>query len=170
MSAAERLKDDRALQTSNPPGVAFAAAPGMKTNGARLRLMSNDTDDRDTMPPSAPMTLLPPVGTVSTLEEIAVGEQEPVESWEGYNEGKFLHRATAAVINGTDALLKAKQTWDIEAIIQRQRVLFEETVSTKFNVVIQRVDGDMMNLRNEFAAMKLRMAQIEIALGIKTGA
>jgi CHASE1-domain containing sensor protein len=78
-----------------------------------------------------------------------------------------MHRATAAIINGTNVLLKFKQEHDVEAIIQRQRVLFEEVVTTKLDVVVRRVDDDMKDLRAELKLMKARMAEIEIALGIK---
>lgn len=49
-----RLMGSRALTLLPPPGATIAVAPCMKTNGARLRLMPTDNDDRPTTPPSAP--------------------------------------------------------------------------------------------------------------------
>jgi hypothetical protein len=168
----ERLKADRALTIIPPPGLALAAMPVMTNSGVCLRLMPTDNDDEqpDTIRPPAGNTSVlppPPEGT-STLEEIAKAEEAPVEEWAGYDESKFMHRATAAIVNGTNALLKAKQEWDIPTIVQRQRVLFEEAIVPKLNSLATRLDGDIGELRRELAAMKIRVSEIEVALGLRT--
>jgi hypothetical protein len=100
MITAERSMGVRALTLLPPPGTSLAMLPSMKTNGARLRLMPTDQDDRDTLPPEAgPVTeMRPPPDGLSPLEEISY--RESPENWAGFDEQKFMHRATAAVING----------------------------------------------------------------------
>lgn len=82
----------------------------------------------------------------------------------GYDESNFMHRATAAVIDGTNALLAAKQTYDIEAILQRQRVLFEETITPKLDNIAGRVkatEDGLTALRRDFETLKARMDEFE---------
>lgn len=111
------------------------ALPRAMQTALRLVNMPTDEDDRDTLPPSAPITGMrpPPPEGANTLEEIA--HYEDPEAWSGYDESKFLHRATAAVIKGTNALLKAKQESDIEAILKRQTVLFQDALKPEFSAL-----------------------------------
>ena len=160
-------------------GTESALAPGMTNRALRL-ISSNMTTDqdenelRDTQPPGAITSILPPPPPegASTLEEIA--HNEDPATWAGFNESKFMHRATKAVIDGTNELLKARQIWDIEAIVRRQSLLFQEALEPKFQALATRLDGDIGNLRTEFEAMKKRMtqmtdrmSQIETALKIR---
>ena len=153
--------------------MACRALPQPDRHPEKLRLIMTQDDqdlpseERDTLPPSGPLSETPPAGT-STLEEIAHAEDSPAESWDGYDESKFMHRATAAIINGTNVLLKVKQTHDIEAILHRQRVLFEEAVSEKFERFTRRLDkiekrqetGDELygDLRLELAAVRSQLS------------
>jgi len=167
-------------------GEDLALPVAMKT-GAHLRLMSDNTSEHPTLPPSKPFTE-EPLSDGETRSALVIPppakiaeEHASVESWEGYDEKSFMHRATAAVIDGTNALLKARQNYDVEAIVNRQRVLFEEAIGPKLDTIAQRLtqtEGDirdLQGLRAEFTAMKAaqaatnaRMAEIERALGLKS--
>lgn len=179
----ERLMGLRALSQTilPPPGLALAAMPAMPKSGAALRLMPNDYDDSD-LPTDTdselPDTIPPPAGEapsvipsdrisgMSTVEEIAFNEDP--ENWTGYDESKWLHRTTKALVTGTNELLRARQTWDIEAIIKRQTILFTDALKPQFDALATRLDRDIGELRSELAAMRTRMSEIEVALGLRT--
>lgn len=126
--------------------------PGMtRKTGAALRLMptEHDTDasdlrERETLPPPAPMPARSPLPADATaLAEI--GYYEDPETWKGYDESRFLHRATKHVVQGMNLILQErqakKQEYDIEEIVQRQRVLFEDAIGGKLDRLGDRVSG-----------------------------
>lgn len=126
-----------------------SGSSGAMRNALKLVKMPHDDEDlHDTLPPT-PDTEPPPAPEgISTLEEVA--RNEDPESWAGYDESKFMHRATASVIKLTTELMNAKQTWDIEAIVKRQAVLFGDEIKPQFKAI-----GDRIG-RNEVAVNELR--------------
>jgi hypothetical protein len=140
------------------------AARPLPPEPRKLYLVSTDQDDRDTLPPTAATE---PPSAIDSDARLSAAVRFP-----GYDESNFMHRATAAVIDGTNALLAAKQTYDIEAILQRQRVLFEETIGPKLDTIAGRVthaETGLADLRKEFEQLKTRMGELERRIG-KEGA
>jgi len=165
----ERSMGLRALTILPPPGLALAAMPSMTNrSGVCLRLMTTDYDSDDELPDTIPppagdapsvLPSAPPEGT-STLEEIA--KNEDPANWAGYDESKFMHRATKAVIAGTNELLKARQIWDIESIVKRQSVLFTDALKPQFDALGTRIGENetaVSALRRELHELKQKFEQ-----------
>lgn len=145
------------------------AARPLQPEPRKLYLVSNEQDDRDTdaaeLDPNTDRKTLPPPPPTNPPSDIeSDARSSAAHRYPGYDESNFMHRATAAVIDGTNALLAAKQTYDIEAILQRQRVLFEETIGPKLDTIAGRVtatEDGLTLLRRDFEVLKARMDEFE---------
>lgn len=164
----ERLKGDRALPVNHDPGPRLALEGRMKT-GAHLRLMSDNTRDDPTQPPSKPFTEEPPSNPGAVLQAIPPPARAPSlrpdpNSWE--------HKQLQLLVAALDESKAARAALDVEAIVQRQRVLFEAAIGPKLDTIAERLtqtEGDIKDLkglRAEFEKMKIRMSQIETKLGL----
>jgi hypothetical protein len=123
------------------------------------------THEPPSAPAASPLLAMPPAARVP--EEA----KQSAETWPGYDESNFMHRATAAVIDGTNALLNARHTHDIETIMQRQRALFQEAIVPKLDRLASRVDrhdrrldsgGERIeHLSLELAALRTQVAELD---------
>lgn len=175
---AERLKVPRALQThsleTTAAGHVVAAPVRMKT-GAHLRLMTtppSDQDERDTLPPS-PETEPPP--------ELSLLPSDTLKQLDGYDESKFLHRALAvAADNAHLERERQKKAIDPEVLLKTSTDRIERLVAANYSLIHNELhtiaartaatESGLEELRAELAAMRIRMTQIETALGLKTPA
>lgn len=139
MSAAERLKADRAL-------------PVNANRSRKLHIVSNENDDHSERP-TQPDTQRPPSDPSHTL----MPEIPPAAGLPRPDPNSFSEQAMQAILDGMAELKLARKAFDADALLSRQTEVFASIVSDRYEMI----RGPIVAFGEKLDALVKRVGKVE---------